>query len=150
MADFRNIAGVPRGIGNNNPGNIIISPNPWQGKIPVSANTDGKFEQFSSIEMGIRALAKNLNSYYKRGLDTTAKMFAAYASSPGDNPQLYADITAKAIGVKATDKISLTGENVAKIIRAIIAVENGSKHTLVTNEMIIAGVNASNVFFCHK
>ncbi|MCA9329527.1 hypothetical protein KDA11_02695, partial [Candidatus Saccharibacteria bacterium] len=39
-----NTPGTPRGIRNNNPGNIRISNNQWRGKIPVSQNTDGSFE----------------------------------------------------------------------------------------------------------
>lgn len=42
---------LPRGIRNNNPLNIKIG-NDWKGEVP---NTDGTFEQFESMEYGLRA-----------------------------------------------------------------------------------------------
>lgn len=50
----------PIGIRNNNPGNIVESPITWKGEI----DCDSRFECFSTPELGIRALALNLLSYY--------------------------------------------------------------------------------------
>jgi len=38
-----------RGLRNNNPGNLEKRSTPWQGKVPHSQNTDGRFEQFESM-----------------------------------------------------------------------------------------------------
>lgn len=51
---------LPRGIRNNNPLNIRVGNN-WKGE--VSVNTDGAFEQFQTIRMGMRAGLKLLRNY---------------------------------------------------------------------------------------
>lgn len=58
-------SGLPRGLRNNNIGNIKLNDNnAWIGKIPRSQNTDGVFEQFTSKEYGTRAMLKILERYY--------------------------------------------------------------------------------------
>lgn len=52
---------TPRGIRNNNPLNIRISDSPWQGKL--ENNTDGEFEQFEEMVLGVRAAIKLLRNY---------------------------------------------------------------------------------------
>ena len=65
----------PRGIRNNNPGNLRISGNAWQGKIPTSQNTDGAFEQFSYYVYGVRAMIKLIgNDHTNYGLNTVAQI----------------------------------------------------------------------------
>ena len=58
---------MPRNVRNNNPGNIKVSKDEWQG----SKGNDGTFVTFDSPEMGARAMAKVLNNYQtKYGLKT--------------------------------------------------------------------------------
>jgi len=58
-------SGLPRGIRNNNIGNLKIrDENAWVGKIPREQNTDGVFEQFTTKEYGTRAMLKILARYY--------------------------------------------------------------------------------------
>lgn len=52
---------IPRGIRNNNPLNIIHGRSRWQGM--AKEQTDRRFVQFVSMEYGIRAAFKNLQSY---------------------------------------------------------------------------------------
>ncbi len=52
-----------RGYRNNNPLNLRLSSNRWKGKVPASENTDGAFEQFTTMAYGFRAALKNLQSY---------------------------------------------------------------------------------------
>ena len=54
----------PRGIRNNNPGNIRHGAN-WQGLNPNGRNIDSAFCVFESPVFGIRALAKVLINYKK-------------------------------------------------------------------------------------
>lgn len=51
---------VPRGIQNNNPGNIRISAINYQGEVKPS--TDKAFKQFVDIEHGYRAIFKDLEA----------------------------------------------------------------------------------------
>ena len=71
---YLNQNGLPRGIRNNNPGNIVISNNSWQGKIAVAQNTDGHFEQFTELYYGLRALAKLLVNKVNDGQNTIRKI----------------------------------------------------------------------------
>ena len=47
---------LPRGIRNNNPGNIRVAKIRWQGQ--KTAQFDQSFVEFDSPEMGLRALMK--------------------------------------------------------------------------------------------
>ena len=55
---------LPRGYRNNNPLNLRISNNNWAGK--VYNNTDGAFEQFSSMAYGYRAAFMTIRKYLYR------------------------------------------------------------------------------------
>lgn len=76
---------IPRGVKLNNPLNIRLSANQWQGKITPSS--DLEFEQFDSALHGIRAGAVILITYYHRGLDTIRKIINEWAP-PSENPTL--------------------------------------------------------------
>ena len=54
---------LPRGLRNNNPGNIRRSKDNWQGLAPEQ--TDPDFFQFTAPEWGYRALIKTLQTYRK-------------------------------------------------------------------------------------
>ena len=108
--DFRNKSNI-RGLRNNNPGNLEKSKSPWQGKVPHSQNTDGRFEQFESIEMG-----KN----------TIEKLIYTWAPPSENNSKNYADYVAKQMGI-AKDKVfeKLDKDFFIRLAKAITAVENG-------------------------
>lgn len=54
---------VPRGLRNNNPGNIRITKDKWKGL--REDQTDKDFFQFVSMPYGYRALIKTLQNYRK-------------------------------------------------------------------------------------
>lgn len=54
---------ITRGIRNNNPFNIKRSASRWLGKVPFSDSSDETFEQFDSIDHGLRAGMKLLCRY---------------------------------------------------------------------------------------
>lgn len=55
---------MTRGLRNNNPGNLRISKDKWQGLREVQEDKD--FFQFKTIEYGYRALMRTLQNYRKR------------------------------------------------------------------------------------
>jgi len=68
---------LPRGIRNNNPGNIRFTSVPWRGKVAWPDNTDidcttgqivKAFEQFTSPLYGVRAMIKQIMTYMNRML----------------------------------------------------------------------------------
>ena len=61
----------PRGIRNNNPGNIRNSDaTDWKGEVPTMAKRDNTFEEFTDMAHGYRALIKPV-SYTHLTLPTT-------------------------------------------------------------------------------
>ncbi len=61
-------------VRNNNPGNIKMTANsaqnPWEGAIAAPNNTDGTFEQFTTLAYGTRAMLKLLTNYMNSGINT--------------------------------------------------------------------------------
>ncbi len=73
----------PRGIRNNNPGNIRLSGDKWQGLAEVQE--DPAFFTFKSPTYGIRAMARILIAYQDRhGLDTVEGIVRRWAP-PSEN-----------------------------------------------------------------
>lgn len=116
---------IPRGIRNNNPGNIRHSGNQWQGM--AAQQTDAAFVQFISPEYGIRALSKLLDTYASRyGVDTVRKIISKYAPNTENNTEAYVNSVARALGVQPDTIISLT-QHKAALVAAIIEHENGAQ-----------------------
>lgn len=128
----------PRGIRNNNPGNLRISDNAWQGK--VSPNTDGTFEQFDTMANGVRAIAVTLKNYQRiYGLDTVRGLITRWSATDQD---AYVANVSSALGVDPDDIISPADpDTLTALISAIITQENGVVGALlVSNTDIDAGV----------
>jgi len=83
----------PRGIRNNNPLNIRLSSDKWQGQRPLSNSPEGEksFCQFESMEMGWRAAFVILcKTYYgKRGLKTIRDIVSRWAPAKENNTAAY-------------------------------------------------------------
>jgi hypothetical protein len=115
---------LPRGLRNNNPGNIRRSAIPWEGKV---AGTDAEFETFATPDAGIRALEKNLTTYNtKHGLSTPRELIGRWAPSNENNTENYARFVAKKLGVTPDTPLDLSNPAVMSNLRdAIIEMENG-------------------------
>lgn len=114
---------LPRGIRNQNPGNIRKTKIAWKGKVP---SPDGEFEQFISPEMGIRAIAKDILTGYRRGDDTVAKIIAAWAPPSENNTAAYVKTVAAHVGVLPDQVIDVDSWAIMRpLVEAIIRVENG-------------------------
>jgi len=115
---------IPRGLANNNPGNIRKTPIQWKGEIP---GIDAEFETFESPEMGIRAMAKLLVNYQaKHGLDTIEEIIGRWAPPIENDTSSYIDSVSKATNLSKFRVLNLKDENIMYVIvRAIIVHENG-------------------------
>lgn len=81
---------LPRGLRNNNPLNLRISNIKWRGKVPVQHNTDGAFEQFDTIVLGIRAAMCCLRTYInKYRLNTVQSIIFRWAPPTENNTSAY-------------------------------------------------------------
>lgn len=134
---------LPRGIRNNNPGNIEIGPNKWQGKVPKEQNTDGRFEQFVDMTRGVRALARTLLTYEKKGFNTVAKIIGRWAPTSENNTILYIEFVASKMRVDPQAVIDIDDYEIAsQLVKAIIQKENGLNNgkPWVSDEVIREGL----------
>jgi hypothetical protein len=76
-ANFKNLnsgnsylSNSPRGVRNNNPGNLVYTHIKWQGKVPKHQNKDRRFEMFIAPEYGVRAMIKDLKHDIEKGKNT--------------------------------------------------------------------------------
>lgn len=132
---------LARGIRNNNPGNLIITKDAWQGLIPLSKNTDGKFQQFTTMEYGIRAMFKDLVNDINKGKNTVRKLITEYAPPNENNTGQYIKDVCNSIGVTPDQKITSVNQKFLLMLgKAIIKKENAPDHTKVSDSQIIKGM----------
>lgn len=116
---------TPRGIKNNNPGNIRKSDIKWQGKV---VGTDPAFESFASPEYGIRAMGKILRTYQRDGFDTVREMIDRWAPPVENDTDSYVNHVASLLGLAANDKVDLDNKTQLKmLLQAIVRHENGQQ-----------------------
>jgi hypothetical protein len=127
----------PRGIRNNNPGNIRHGQ-PWQGL--ASTQTDSSFDQFVSAQYGIRAIMKIMMTYHNEGLDTIEKIINKWAPTNENNTSAYVAAVATAVNISPTAAVDIHDTTLmADIIGAIIMHENGQQPYSI--DLIIEGIN---------
>lgn len=121
-------ANAPRGLRNNNPGNVMALPNGQQWNGQVGQDKDG-YLQFATPEDGVRAAYLNLQAKQNRhGLNTVAGIIAAphLGWDPGNDH--YANYVAQRLGVDKHAPINVSDPATAKgMLNAIFAYENGPK-----------------------
>lgn len=117
---------LPRGYRNNNPLNIRISSSNWLGK--VTPNTDGSFEQFTSMAYGYRAafvLIRNYINLY--GLRTVSDIISRWAPNNENNTSGYISRVCKTTGFSPDTVISPNSyDQMSKLVYAMAIVENGT------------------------
>lgn len=118
----------PRGIRNNNPGNIRWGDE-WQGLVPEAQRTDKSFCQFKSAEYGIRAMIIILRNYQRKyGLNTVSKIIGRWAPPNENNTQSYINGVAQSVGVSPDQEIDVTDSRVIiPLVEAVIKHENGEQ-----------------------
>lgn len=120
---------MPRGLRNNNIGNIKISASNWKGKVPKEENTDGVFEQFVAKKYGDRALLKLLYTYYsKYDLNTIREILNRYAPNSENETSSYVQFVSDRMGMNADSGLNLKDKSVLfKLAESIGYFENGQK-----------------------
>lgn len=113
----------PRGIRNNNPLNLRISGDNWQGL----AGDDGEFFQFESPFYGLRAAARTLRTYRaKHGLATISEIINRWAPDTENDTQSYIESVSQKTGLFPDQEI-LSASDYQKVITAMIYHENGEQ-----------------------
>lgn len=115
---------VPRGIRNNNPLNIRIG-NVWLGE--VDNPTDPNFEQFVSMEYGLRAAFVLLRRYirhYKR--QTITDIITAWAPASENHTQKYIDTVSSLMGTSPDAPLLYEDvDAMTRLVDAMVYVECG-------------------------
>lgn len=125
-----------RGIRNNNPTNLRISSDAWQGQ--VTNPTDLSFVQFISPEYGFRAAARNLRSYFSNGFNTVSKIISRWAPASENNTASYINAVCMSLGVQPNDVLTLNESTMLALLKAITVHENGFNP--YTDDVILSGM----------
>lgn len=123
------MANLPRGVRNNNPGNIDYNPrNQWEGQLGLEIGVPKpRFARFDSPENGIRALGKLIRTYQnKHGLKTVEQIIGRWAPNNENNTKAYAEAVARALSVTPWANIDVNRVAMLRpLVEAIIRHENG-------------------------
>ncbi|CNI67348.1 LysM domain-containing protein [Yersinia massiliensis] len=136
---------APRGIRNNNPGNLNYA---GQRGAEKESGPNGRFAVFQSMTDGVAALYKQLNLYFQRGTNTIESIVKKYApASDGNNVMSYITSLMKATGKKANEVLSAEDmQTMFALIKGIINHENGAgfvpDHQIAQGIQVGAGVSA--------
>ncbi|ELY4103820.1 hypothetical protein [Cronobacter sakazakii] len=146
---------TPRGIRNNNPGNLDRG-SPWQGL--VNNPSEPRFCTFKDPVWGIRALAVTLITYYDKrrakdgsSIDTIREVIERWAPPNENDTAAYIREVAKAVGVTPDMVIDLHDyDTLRPLVEAIIRHENGrgplkTLNSWYTSEVIEEGLRRAGV-----
>lgn len=116
---------LPRGLRNNNPGNIRLNSTVWKGEMRPSQ--DKEFCQFQTIAYGYRALIKLLQNYRKlHGCKTIADFINRWAPPSENNTSGYISRVCCEMQVPSTYVPDIEDKStMCAFAAAISLVENG-------------------------
>lgn len=118
---------MPRGIRNNNPGNLKDFGIDWKGLVPDSTRFDPVMCVFTAPHWGIRAMGRDLTTDYNRdGQRTIAALIAEYAPGSENNTAAYINAVAKEMSLSPEAVLDL-GRDLLPLVAAIIRHENGQQ-----------------------
>jgi hypothetical protein len=133
---------MPRGLRNNNPGDLAYDPQiNWMGQV----GSDPTFVIFSDMSYGLRALAMDLaNKITKDGLTTITQIINVYAPASENDTASYISSVAGDTGLDPNAPVPQTQSSLAALMRAIINHELGDNWSVqyVQDADIAAGIAA--------
>lgn len=111
---------LPRGIRNNNPGNIKAGD--WA-KAHGATGTDGTFAVFPDMQTGMAAMGALLQTYKTRGIDTIQGIISKYAPRSENDTAAYIAQIVRQTGIQSGEH--LTDEQLARVQKAMAIHEQG-------------------------
>lgn len=114
----------PRGIRNNNPGNIRHGDTIWTGQ--AVTQPDPAFVTFVAPEYGIRAIAKILLTYERDGLTTIGQVINRWAPPAENDTDAYVEAVCNECAAGANTQVNIH-DMLLPLIKAIIQHENGKQ-----------------------
>jgi len=143
MSQSQNMS-LPRGIRNNNAGNIRHGA-AWQGL--AADQPDKSFATFISPEYGLRALAKTLNTYQKKyGIVTIRGAISRWAPPIENDTEAYIQSVARHVGASPDAPLDFSRLSViVPMMEAIVKHENGQQPyslAVLNKGAVMAGATA--------
>lgn len=133
--------GTTRAERNNNPGNLNYA---GQTGAVLEDGSSARFAKFGSTAEGVSALAKQLQRYGDRGLDTISKIINKYAPSSENNTQAYIEALSKRLGVSGDQKLDLNDSStLTGLIKGIARHEAGSDY--LSDSDLMTGLSMAGV-----
>lgn len=125
--DYRSQTTLPRGIRNNNPGNIRYDGTRWQGRAGQDGTTDSPgFVIFADMAWGSRALGLALTNMINKGADTINTLISDWAPPSENDTAAYIASVSSDTGLDAGTQLGTDPDTIASLIRAIANHENGN------------------------
>jgi hypothetical protein len=117
---------MTRGIRNNNPLNIRLSMDKWQGQVLPSPNGEGTFCQFQTMEYGIRAAFCLLRTYAtKYRLNSVRDIITRWAPPSENDTQRYIRHVCILTGFGGNQR--LTKKDWPRLVKAMAKIESGAE-----------------------
>ena len=119
---------LPRGLRNNNPLNIrYVKSNNWLGKIDGEGKQDKAFEEFDSLEHGLRAAYVLLYNYMeKQNLCSINAIISRWAPMNENQTFVYIHAVSKEVCAKPGDTIQFNDPyTMVELVQAMVKVECG-------------------------
>lgn len=118
----------PRGIRNNNPGNIDRNKTVWEGM--AGEQSDTRFITFESPEYGIRAMARIIRNYERKyKLRTIEQIVSRWAPPSENNTNAYIQNVSRHLNISPQSPLNLNDNALlGQLIKAIIQHENGGDY----------------------
>lgn len=133
--------GNTRAERNNNPGNLNYA---GQAGATLEDGSGARFAKFGSTAEGVSALARQLQRYGERGLDTVSKIINKYAPSSENNTQAYIDALSKRLGVSGDQKLDLNDPGtLSNLIKGISRHESGKDY--LSDSDVMTGLSMAGV-----
>nr|WP_319509412.1 hypothetical protein [uncultured Draconibacterium sp.] len=117
-----------RGIRNNNPLNLRRTNIEWHGERKVV--TDQEFEEFETMEFGLRAGLINMRTQIRNGYETLEQLINRWAPASENNTVNYVNIVSEKSGYAPTDILEFDKEEMFPVVEAMVKIESGMDLTL--------------------
>lgn len=117
---------TPRGIRNNNPGNVRRTQDHWLGQ--VWPGQDSAFCQFDTMAHGVRCTAKILLGYQAAKLNTVRRIINRWAPAVENDTRAYVTAVANECGVSPDSPVALEERMLTCLCGAIFHHENGGDY----------------------
>lgn len=125
---------------NNNPGNLEFRGQ--RGATPEDGS--GRFAKFGSAEEGVAALARQLQLYGSRGINTIEKIISKYAPPSENNTAAYVNAMVNRLGVASTKELDLNDPaTLSGLIQGISKHEAG--RSFLSEQQVMTGLTMAGV-----